>query len=286
MYSNSIFQAKKSINCKGKLIDLSSPLVMGILNVTPDSFFDGGKFKSEKQITERINQLIEEEVDIIDIGAVSTRPGADLLNTGEEIKRLEFSLSCIKKNFPETIISIDTFRAGVAKEVVSTYKVDIINDISGGTLDNKMFQTIADLKVPYILMHIQGTPATMQIAPTYNNVTKEIIQFFADKINKLKQNGVNDIIIDPGFGFGKTIEHNYELLKNLELFKILEQPILTGLSRKSMIYKLLDLTPEEVLSETMALNLLALNNGANILRVHDVKETKRIVKIFKKYSES
>ncbi|HBF87630.1 MAG TPA: dihydropteroate synthase [Bacteroidales bacterium] len=280
------FNTKTTINCSGKLLDLSSPRIMGILNLTPDSFFDGGKYKNEKQIANRIENIISEGADIIDLGAVSTRPGANLLNYDEELHRLDFALNFIQKYFKQIIVSVDTFRADVAQKVVADFEVDIINDISGGTMDKNMYETVAKLNVPYIMMHIQGTPAIMQVAPNYQDVVKEIITFFVEKVEKLKKLGVNDIIIDPGFGFGKTLEHNYIILKNLTLFKMLELPILVGLSRKSMIYKLLSLSPEDVLPESLALNSLALNNGANILRVHDVKETQRMLKIFEKYSNS
>jgi len=271
------FNTKTTINCSGKLLDLSSPRIMGILNLTPDSFFDGGKYKNEKQIANRIENIISEGADIIDLGAVSTRPGANLLNYDEELHRLDFALNFIQKYFKQIIVSVDTFRADVAQKVVADFEVDIINDISGGTMDKNMYETVAKLNVPYIMMHV---------APNYQDVVKEIITFFVEKVEKLKKLGVNDIIIDPGFGFGKTLEHNYIILKNLTLFKMLELPILVGLSRKSMIYKLLSLSPEDVLPESLALNSLALNNGANILRVHDVKETQRMLKIFEKYSNS
>lgn len=276
---NSISQIPTLINCNGKLVDVSKPLVMGILNITPDSFFDGGKYFSKEKISKKIDEMISDGADIVDLGAVSTRPGANLLNFDEEISRLDFALEYLCKNYSETIISIDTFRSEIVKTVFKNYKIDIVNDISGGTLDEKMFDTVANLKLPYILMHIQGNPQNMQQNPQYENVTTEIIQYFVEKIDNLKKRGVNDIIIDPGFGFGKTIEHNFEILKNLETLKIIERPILVGLSRKSMIYKSLEISPDESLHGTIALNTIALKNGANILRVHDVKEAKQLVNL-------
>ncbi len=268
-----------TINCKGRLIDLSTPKVMGILNVTPDSFFDGGVYTNKENIYKRILSMIDEGADIIDIGAVSTRPNSDFPNEQEEWNRLLPALEVIKRDFPNFCFSLDTFRSTIAQKAVEQYGIAIINDISAGNLDNNMFATIKKLQVPYIIMHMQGTPKTMQINPTYNNVTSDIIKFFSEKISKLYELGVNDIIIDPGFGFGKTIEHNYTLLRHLDHFKILDHPILVGVSRKSMIYKTLNITPTEALNGTTVLHTISLLKGANILRVHDVKEAKEVIKL-------
>jgi len=271
---------KKFINCNGNLVDLSEPSVMGILNITPDSFYDGGKYKTENFILNRVEQIINEGAKFVDIGAFSSRPGADKVEQSEELKRLNFALKIIKKKFNDIIISVDTFNSDIAKAVVKDYEVSIINDISGGNLDNKMFETIAELNIPYIIMHMQGNPKTMQTNPIYENITKEIIQFFSKKIELAKQLGIKDLIIDPGFGFGKTQEQNYELLINLDKFSIFELPLIVGLSRKSMIYKLLNTNPENALTGTIALNFLALQKGIKIIRVHDVKEAVETIKIY------
>ncbi len=271
-----------TINCKGKLLDLSEPKIAGILNITPDSFYDGGKYFSENSVKNRTEQLVTEGADIIDIGAFSSRPGADLISEKEEKKRLQFALEIIRNNFPDIILSVDTYRSEIAEFVVKNFDIDIINDISGGTFDKKMFETIADLQIPYIIMHMQGTPLSMQKNPEYKDVVKDLLKYFSEKIELAKKLGINDLIIDPGFGFGKTVEHNYRLLNNLELFKMTERPILVGLSRKSMIYKLNDETPDEALPGTLALSIIALQKGANILRVHDVKETKQVIEVYKK----
>jgi len=266
------------INCKGTLIDIASPKVMGILNCTPDSFFDGGKYKNESDILSQVEKMLLEGATFIDVGAYSSRPGAAHISEEEELKRIIPVIDVLIKNFPEIIISIDTFRSKVALETILAGGA-IINDISGGKMDVKMFETVANLKVPYILMHMLGTPQNMQQNPIYNDVTHELISFFADKINQLHLLKLNDIIIDVGFGFGKTIEHNFELLKNLSLFKHLDAPILAGISRKSMLYKTLGISAQEALNATTSANTIALLNGANILRVHDVKEAIEAVKI-------
>ncbi|MEX2597805.1 MAG: dihydropteroate synthase [Salibacteraceae bacterium] len=270
---------KQTINCSGKLINFSEPKVMGIINVTPDSFFDGGKFEQIDEANKRAQNLIEEGADIIDLGAASTRPGANQPSEKEELNRLIPVVSSIRKNQPEAIISIDTYRASVAKAAVEV-GADIINDISGGTLDKKMHETIVRLKVPYVLMHMQGRPASMQQNPRYKNVTNEVIEFFIESLAKLEELGVHDVIIDPGFGFGKTNEHNYQLLNNLADFRVLNCPILVGISRKSMINKVLNVKPENALNGTTALNMAALLKGAAILRVHDAKEASETVKLF------
>jgi len=271
-----------TINCKGNLLELSTTKIAGILNITPDSFYDGGKYININAIKGRVEQIVAEGADIIDIGAYSSRPRAKHISEKEELQRLIPTLEMIKKYFPDTIISVDTFRANIAKKVVEDYGVAIINDISAGNMDAKMFETIAKLNVPYIMMHMQGTPQNMQKKPHYNDLIKEILMFFAEKLNIAKQIGINDVIIDPGFGFGKTIEHNYQILNELEKFKILDCPILVGISRKSMIYKHLNSKPENVLPATLGLSMIALQKGSSILRVHDVKETVQIVKVFNK----
>ncbi len=267
-----------SINCNGKLIDLSSPKVMGILNVTPDSFFDGGKYTSEITIINQVEKMLSEGATFIDIGAYSSRPGAKFISEEEELNRILPIIKILVKTFPEIIISIDTFRSEVAKQCVLNGAA-IINDISAGSLDKEMFKTVAELQIPYIIMHMQGTPKNMQLNPTYTNVTQEILYYFSKKTAQLRALGVNDIITDIGFGFGKTIKHNYQLLNQLELFKNLETPILVGISRKSMLYKPLEISPEIALNATTSANTIALLNGANILRVHDVKEAMECIKI-------
>ncbi len=270
---------KTTINCAGHLLDLSSPIVMGILNLTPDSFYDGGKYNDKNKILERAEQILNEGGQIIDIGAVSTRPEANEITEKEELKRLTPSLEVIRQKFPEAIISVDTYRANVAKIVIENFDVNIINDISGGAFDEKMFEIIADKNIPYILMHIKGRPENMQKNPSYEDILKEINLYFAEKIHKLYSLGVKDIIIDPGFGFGKTIKDNFFLLNNLSAFEIFDLPILVGLSRKSMIYKTLNITPEEAQNGTTVLQTIALSKGASIIRTHDVKQAVENIKL-------
>ena len=270
------------INVNGRLMDLSEPQVMGILNVTPDSFYAGSRGVTEQSIVDRLHQCMNEGASIVDIGAYSSRPGAQEVSVAEEMERLRTGLELVRKHRPDAIVSVDTFRADVAKMCVEEYGVALINDISAGQMDNQMFTTIARLGVPYIIMHMKGTPQDMQIAPKYDHFLKEIFYYFSEKVQKLRDLGVKDIIIDPGFGFGKTLEHNYELMNHLEGFTLFELPILVGISRKSMIYKLLDITPEEALTGTTALNTIALQKGAHILRVHDVREAVETVKIVQK----
>ena len=270
------------INVNGKLMDLSEPQVMGILNVTPDSFYAGSRAETERDITQRIHQIVNEGASIIDIGAYSSRPNAQHISAEEEMSRLRTGLELIRKHYPEAIVSVDTFRADIARMCVEEYGVAIINDISAGNMDEQMFPTIARLGVPYIIMHMKGTPQNMQENPHYDHFLKEIFYYFSEKVQKLRDLGAKDIIIDPGFGFGKTIEHNYELMNHLEEFHLFELPILVGISRKSMIYKLLGITPEEALNGTTALNTIALTKGAHILRVHDVKEAVETVRIVEK----
>ena len=270
------------INANGKLMDLSEPQVMGILNVTPDSFYAGSRGVTNGYILDRCQQILDEGASIIDIGAYSSRPNAQHISAEEEMSRLRTGLELIRKNHPEAIVSVDTFRADIARMCVEVYGVAIINDISAGNMDEQMFSTIARLGVPYIIMHMKGTPQNMQENPHYDHFLKEIFYYFSEKVQKLRDLGAKDIIIDPGFGFGKTIEHNYELMNHLEEFHLFELPILVGISRKSMIYKLLGSNPEEALNGTTALNTIALTKGAHILRVHDVKEAVECVKIVQK----
>ena len=267
-----------TINCKETLIDLTSPKVMGILNITPDSFFDGGKYKDKHAILSQTEKMLREGATFIDVGAYSSRPGAKHVSEAEELQRIVPVIKLLEKNFPDILISVDSFRSTVVRESINA-GASIVNDISGGKLDDNMFATVASLQVPYIMMHMQGTPQSMQLNPVYENVVTDIILFFAEQLRKLRKLKVNDVIIDVGFGFGKTTEHNYELLKKLSLFKNLEVPILTGISRKSMLYKLLDVLPEKALNATTVANTIALLNGTNILRVHDVKEAVEAVKI-------
>ena len=270
-----------TINANGQLIDLGTPQVMGILNVTPDSFYSGSRKQTDTEIAERVEQILAEGGQMIDIGAYSSRPNADDVSTKEEMKRLRRGLRILREKAPDAIVSVDTFRADVAKMCVEEYGVQIVNDISGGELDKEMFPTVARLGVPYVLMHMKGTPQTMQEAPHYDDLMKEVLLYFAEKIQQLRDLGQKDIILDPGFGFAKTLEHNYELLSHLEALQIFELPILVGVSRKSMIYKLLGTTAQEALNGTTVLNTICLMKGcANILRVHDVKECVEAVNIY------
>lgn len=271
------------IKLNDKLFDLSSPAIMGIVNATPDSFYSGSRFNSDKKLLTTVEKMITDGVDIIDIGGYSTRPAAEDISSDEEIKRLSGVIETILKRFPETIISVDTFRANVARQMVQNYHVAMINDIGGGTLDDMMFETIADLQVAYVLMHTRGTPQNMQSFTNYENVVSEVLGFLQKHIAQLRLLGVNDIIVDPGFGFAKTIEQNYSLLNKLSYFKELDLPLLAGMSRKSMITKVLDIEAKDALNGTTALNMLALMGGASVLRVHDVKEAKQTVLIFNQY---
>ena len=271
---------KSTINCKGILLDLSEPIIMGILNVTPDSFYDGGKFENEKALLGQVGLMVEEGAKIIDIGGMSSRPGAKIIDEKEELNRVLWVVKKISQLYPNIIISIDTVRANVAKECVLA-GASIVNDISAGTIDEKMFSTVAELSVPYILMHMQGKPENMQQSPDYQDVTTTVLDFFIQKIGALRELGVKDIFLDPGFGFGKTVEHNFQLLENLSIFSILELPVLIGISRKSMINKVLKISPENALNGTTVLNTLALERGAKILRVHDVKEAKETITLWK-----
>ncbi len=275
-----------TINVNGQLIDLSRPQVMGILNVTPDSFYFGSRKQTEWEIRERVEQIINEGGQMIDIGAYSSRPGADDVSEEEEMRRLREGMKIVKELAPDMPASVDTFRANVAKMCVEELGVGIINDISGGELDKDMFKTVAKLGVPYILMHMKGTPQTMQQAPHYDDLMKEVMMYFAEKVQKLRDLGQKDIILDPGYGFAKTLDHNYQLLRQQEMLQVFELPLLVGISRKSMIYRLLDTSPQEALNGTSVLNTIALQKGANILRVHDVKECAEVVKIVSKMHEA
>lgn len=268
-----------TINCKGNLIDLTVPKVMGILNITPNSFFDGGKYSNHDAIIQQVQKMITDGATFIDIGAYSSKPNAEFVTENEEIKRILPIVELVLKHFPETIISIDTFRSQVAQICIEN-GASIINDISAGNLADKMFETVAKLQIPYIMMHMKGDPQTMQSLALYDNIVKEILFYFSKKINKARSLGINDLIVDPGFGFAKTIAHNYEVLQKLELFHMLDLPILAGISRKSMVYKTIDSSAQKALNGTTVLNTIALTKGAKILRVHDVKEAVECVKLF------
>ncbi len=268
----------KTINCKGQLIDLSQPKVMGILNVTPDSFYDGGRFRNTSSVMRQVDQMLEEGATFIDVGAYSSKPNADNVSETEELQRILPVVDLIIKNFPEILLSVDTFRSEVAKQCIDA-GASLINDISAGHLDKNMLKTVAKLKVPYIMMHMRGTPKTMQQQTHYKNLVKEILFYFSERIEKARALGIVDLIIDPGFGFAKTLEQNYELLNKLELLHITDLPLLVGMSRKSMIYKTLDTSAEHALNGTTVLNTIALQKGAHILRVHDVKEAVESIKL-------
>lgn len=274
-----------TMNCNGRILVVDKPLVMGIINVTPDSFFSESKFKSNDAILQRAGQMLKEGATILDVGGQSTRPGSNRISAEEELKRVIEPIEMINRHFPKAFISIDTFYGEVAKKAVEAGAA-IINDISAGSLDPGMLNVVASLKVPYVLMHMQGEPGSMQENPVYTNVTKEVLDFFSWKIKALRESGITDIIIDPGFGFGKTIAHNFQLLRELPVFSMLECPLLLGVSRKATIYKTLKITVEEALNGTTVLNTLGLANGAMILRVHDVKEAVEATRLYKAYKES
>ncbi|WP_421941127.1 dihydropteroate synthase [Pedobacter sp.] len=278
MSEKNFFQAKQSLNIKGRLLDLSSPKVMGILNVTPDSFYNKSRTETIEDALRKVEQFLKEGATFIDIGGYSSRPGAKDISADEELERLIPVVESIANNFPEAIMSIDTFRARVAQETILA-GAHIVNDIASGDMDDEMLETVAKLQVPYIFMHMQGTPQTMQQAPVYNNVLLDIVDYFSRKVEKLRALKIHDVILDPGFGFGKTIAHNYELLNKMEDFQIFGLPILVGFSRKGMIYKPLEITASEALNGTTVLHTIALQKGAKILRVHDVKEAVECVKL-------
>lgn len=269
-----------TLNLRGRLLELREPQIMGILNVTPDSFYSDSRTPDEAHITERVRQMMDEGADMIDVGGYSSRPGADDVTPEEEMDRLRRGLRIVRKLYPEVPVSVDTFRADVARMCIEEEGADIINDISGGMMDRQMFRTVARLGVPYILMHMQGTPDTMQVAPHYDNLRREVMLYFAERIDRLCQMGAKDIIVDPGFGFGKTLEHNYELMNHLEDFAVFNLPLLVGISRKSMIYKLTGGTPQTSLNATTVLNTISLVKGAHILRVHDVKAAAEAKQIY------
>lgn len=267
-----------TLNCNGRLLVADKPLVMGIINATPDSFYAGSRQHTKDGILKQAEIMLQQGADILDIGGQSSRPGSIVVGEEEELKRVIDGIAALHNQFPDAFISVDTYYSKVAREAVAA-GAGIINDISAGSIDNKMFSTVASLKVPYVLMHMQGTPQTMQQSPQYDNVTREVLDFLIAKTELLKKAGVNDVIIDPGFGFGKTIAHNFELLSNLSVFKIIPHPLLLGISRKSTIFKTLDITAEEALNGTTVLNTMGLMNGADIIRVHDVKEAKEAIQL-------
>ena len=269
-----------TLNLRGKLYELREPQIMGILNVTPDSFYSESRTPDEQYIAQRVKQMMTDGADMIDIGGYSSRPGADDVSPEEEMNRLRRGLRIIRSLYPDVPVSVDTFRADVARMCIEEEGADIINDISAGMMDRQMLKTVAQLHVPYIMMHMQGTPDTMQVAPHYDNLRREVMLYFAERIDRLCQMGAKDIIVDPGFGFGKTVEHNYELMAHLEDFHVFHLPLLVGISRKSMIYKLLGGTPQTSLNGTTVLNTIALTKGAQILRVHDVKEAVEAKRIY------
>ena len=277
---------KMQIKLNNQLFNLSTPIVMGIINVTPDSFFADSRHKTPAKLLHSVEKIIKDGGKIVDLGGYSTRPLAENISTEEEISRLSFALEVILKEFPDIIVSVDTFRADVARHVVKNFNVAIINDIGGGTLDSEMFNMIAELKTTYVLTHTRGTPMTMSQLAQYENVTAEVITSLEKSLRRLRELGVNDVVVDPGFGFAKTLEQNYRLLKDLSCFSVLDVPILVGVSRKSMIYNLLETTPEYALNGTTAVNMLALLGGASILRVHDIKEAVEAVKIFEMWKSS
>lgn len=274
-----------TLNCKGKLLVIDGPKVMGILNITPDSFYSGSRFSNADAILKQTEKMLGEGAFIIDVGGQSTRPGSERISADEELKRVIPVIESILKNFPAAIISIDTYQSKVAKHAVDA-GASIVNDISSGDMDAAMIKTVAQLRVPYICMHMKGTPDTMQQNPVYEDVAKEVLDYFIHKIARCREAGIHDIIIDPGFGFGKTIEHNFQLLKKMQALKILGKPILAGLSRKSTVYKTLGITAEDALNGTTALHMIALLNGAGILRVHDVKEATEVIKLFEAYDSA
>lgn len=276
--------ATKTLNIRGTLLELKEPLVMGILNITPDSFYSGSRKQTEKEITERIETILAEGGRMIDLGGYSSRPDAKEVSPDEEMNRLSLALDIILRHYPDVITSVDTFRAGIARACVEKYGVAIINDISGGELDPEMFLTAADLQVPYILMHMRGTPQTMQQKVDYADFMGEVMLYFSEKIRQLNELGVNDVILDPGFGFSKTLDQNYELMARMNEFRLFDMPLLVGISRKSMIYRLLDTDPSESLNGTTVLNTFALQHGADILRVHDVKQAVEAIRIIGKLS--
>lgn len=282
--TNMLFQ-RTTLNCKGHLVSLERPQVMGILNTTPDSFYDGGQYPKLSAQLNQVERMVKEGARFIDIGGMSSRPGAELISTDEELKRVIPIIKAVAERFPDVLMSIDTVHAVVAKEAVMAGAA-MINDISAGSIDPEMYNTVAQLQVPYILMHMQGQPNQMQKAPSYQDVVLEILDFFIAEIGKLRALHIKDLIIDPGFGFGKSMDHNYQILKRLEVFKMLEVPMLAGLSRKSMIYKALNVQPDEALNGSTAMHIVALQQGVKILRVHDVKEAAQCIELFERLNRA
>lgn len=268
-----------NLNIRGRLYSLTQPRVMGILNLTPDSFFEGSRVTGTDAALRRVEEMIAQGVDMVDVGAISSRPGSALADEQEERRRLEEPLKAICRKFPQLIVSVDTYRSSIAR-LAADCGAHIINDISGGIYDDLMFKTVGELQLPYIMMHLRGTPMNMQDNPTYEDVVRDLIRYFSEKLDMARQNGIHDVIIDPGFGFAKTMEHNYTLLARLKEFEILDRPVLVGISRKSMLYRLLGTSPEEALNATTAAHMIALGNGASILRVHDVREARECVRIY------
>jgi dihydropteroate synthase len=285
MAKDTSFPSKNTLVLGGGLYETDPPLVMGILNITPDSFYDGGRYLEEKDLVARVEQLAEEGADIIDVGAFSSRPGAAPVTEEEEWQRLELALRLVRRDVPQIPVSVDTFRSGIARKAVEAYGVEMINDISGGDMDENMFRTVADLPVAYVMMHMQGTPATMQEHPQYDHVVRDILYIFSKKIAILNELGVTNVVLDPGFGFGKTLEHNYQLLQGLGAFRATGLPLLVGVSRKSMVWKLLGTSAEEALTGTTVLHTLALLEGTDILRVHDVRAARETVRILQYVKE-
>lgn len=278
--STPLFSKSLSLNLGGHIMELSTPRIMGIINTTPDSFYPGSRVSNPEAALEKAREMMDQGADILDLGALSSRPGAEEISEQEELDRLTPVLEILRKHFPDFPLSVDTWRSGVARSLRENFGIHMVNDITAGSLDPEMFTTMAQLNIPYIIMHMQGTPATMQQEPVYENMVDELLQFFAEKVYKLRKLGLNDIIIDPGFGFGKTLEQNYQLLREFDLFQMLELPLMAGISRKSMIYKLLESSPEFALNGTTAAHMVALMKGARLLRVHDVAAAKETVKIF------
>lgn len=274
-----MFNPQTTLNCKGTLVSLENPVVMGILNVTPDSFFDGGRHNSISQQLSQAEKMLTEGATYIDIGGMSSRPGAEIIEPEEELRRVIPIIEAVNKKFPKALISIDTIRSEVAKASIEAGAC-MVNDISAGAFDEQLYQTVAELGVPYVLMHMQGKPETMQAAPTYDDVEQEVLDFFIREVGKLRQLGVKDILLDPGFGFGKSVGHNYQLLKKMHVFQVLDCPILAGISRKSMICKVLKINPEQALNGTSALHMIALQQGAKVLRAHDVREAMEVIKLW------
>ncbi len=277
---------KRTISLGGEVIDLTNPCVMGVINVTPDSFYNGSTLQTEIEVLEKVEQMVEEGAAIIDVGSISTRPGAELISTKEELSRLIPAITAIRRHFPEIPLSVDTFRSWVAMRVIEEVGPVIVNDISGGSLDSNMFETIGRLQVPYILTHIQGTPADMQENPYYQDVVREVSAELSDGVRRLNKYGVSDVLIDPGFGFGKNLTHNYQLLNRLDSLKVFQLPVVVGISRKSMIWKVLDTSPDEALNGTTVMNTMALLGGADVLRVHDVKPAVETLRLFLQLKES